>query len=218
MHVGILGGTGPAGSGLGARLASVGIEVTIGSRSNERAADTVASIRARWPDRPLTLQAGDNRAAADADLIVIATPWDAAAATARSLADRLAGKVTISMANALARVGGELEPLVPPRGSVAAHVQSSVPAALVAAALHHIPARALGDLDHPLESDVLICSDSQEATKITHELVDLVPGLRPLDAGSLSNASAIEAFTAVLLHLNGRYRAHTALRITGLEW
>ncbi|MGH9281429.1 MAG: NAD(P)-binding domain-containing protein, partial [Acidimicrobiales bacterium] len=37
MEVGILGGTGPAGSGLAARLASVGIEVVIGSRSKERA-------------------------------------------------------------------------------------------------------------------------------------------------------------------------------------
>ena len=37
MQIGILGGTGPAGSGLGARLASVGFEVVIGSRSKYRA-------------------------------------------------------------------------------------------------------------------------------------------------------------------------------------
>ena len=33
MRIGILGGTGPAGSGLAARLASIGYEAVIGSRS-----------------------------------------------------------------------------------------------------------------------------------------------------------------------------------------
>ena len=37
MRIGILGGTGPAGSALAARLASIGYEVVIGSRSKYRA-------------------------------------------------------------------------------------------------------------------------------------------------------------------------------------
>ncbi len=37
MRIGILGGTGPAGSALAARLASVGYDVVIGSRSRYRA-------------------------------------------------------------------------------------------------------------------------------------------------------------------------------------
>ena len=44
--------------------------------------------------------------------------------------DALAGKVVISMANALAMVGSEFQPLVPPRGSVAASVQAKVEAHL----------------------------------------------------------------------------------------
>ena len=216
MHVGVLGGTGPAGRGLAARLAAGGLRVTIGSRSIERAGATVEEIRSRWTDLDLALEPGENAAAADADLVVVATPWDAAAVTAGSVAKQLGGKVVVSMANALARVGGQFESLVPPRGSVAAHVQAAVPEAFVAAALHHIPARQLADLAGPLSSDVLVCSDHPHATEATAQLIGRVPGLRPLDAGSLSNAAPIEAFTAVLLQLNTRYRTHTALRVTGI--
>lgn len=215
MDVGILGGTGPAGRALAARLASVGLEVAVGSRSAERAVEVAAEIRARWPGHRLSLEGAGNEAAASSDLVVVATPWDSAAATAGGVADQLAGKVVISMANALAKVGRELQPLVPPRGSVAAGVQAEVPAALVAGALHHVPARDLGDIDHPVESDVLVCSDHAKARDAASELVARIPGLRPLDAGSLSNAAAVEAFTAVILNLNMRYKVRATVRLTG---
>jgi NADPH-dependent F420 reductase len=216
VHVGILGGTGPAGGALGTRLASVGVQVTIGSRLAERAAEACEKLVAQWSDLDLPIAPGDNATAAAADLVVVATPWDGAGPTALTLADQLQGKVVISMANALARVGKEFQPLVPPRGSVAAHVQALVPGCLVAAAFHHLPARELGAIDHPLDADVLICSDHPEATEAVSALTRLMPGLRPLDAGSLSNALAIEAMTAVLLQLNGRYKTRAALRITGV--
>lgn len=216
VHIGILGGTGPAGRSLAARLASVGFEVSIGSRSAERAAGIAADIGAAWPDHSLSIGGTDNQGAASADLVVVATPWDSAAATAGSVAGALSGKVVISMANALAKVGRELQPLIPPRGSVAAAVQAEVPAALVAGALHHVPARELGDLAHRLDGDVLVCSDHPEALSATTELIARIPGLRPLDAGSLSNAGPIEAFTAVILNLNIKYRVRSGIRLPGI--
>ncbi|MDQ1396454.1 MAG: 8-hydroxy-5-deazaflavin:NADPH oxidoreductase [Acidimicrobiaceae bacterium] len=217
MRIGVLGGTGPAGSGLALRLASVGIEVTIGSRSKERAAEICDALLAKWPDRDLPLGPGDNEMAADTDIVVVATPWDAAASTAVSVCDSLEGKVVISMANALAKVGSNFEPLVPPRGSVAGHIQALVPRCLVAAAFHHLPARELAAIGHPLDADVLICSDHPEATAVTADLVHRIPGLRPLDTGPLSSATPIEAMTAVLLQLNVRYKTRAAIRITGVE-
>ncbi len=217
MHVGVLGGTGPAGSGLALRLASVGLEVTIGSRTKDRAQEKAEALCARYPDRTFLLGAGDNKRAASADVVVLATPWDAAAVTALSVANQLAGKVVISMANALAKVGDEFQPLIPPRGSVAASVQAIVPAAQVAAAFHHLPARELADIDHPVESDVLICSDHQSATETTAEIVRLIPGCRALDAGRLSNAAPIESFAAVILQLNVRYMTRAAVRLTGIN-
>ena len=217
MRIGVLGGTGPAGRALAARLADVGNQVVIGSRSSERAIEMRDKILDAWPDRDLPVDGADNETAAAAEVIVVATPWDAAGATAASVADALSGKVVISMANALAKVGDEFQPLVPPRGSVAANIQAAVPDAMVSAALHHVPAKELGDLAHPVGSDVLICSDHAEAMKVTTEIVGSLPELRPLDAGQMSNAAPIEAFTAVLLQLNVRYKTRAAVKFTGID-
>ncbi|MHB8669280.1 MAG: NADPH-dependent F420 reductase [Acidimicrobiales bacterium] len=217
MVVAILGATGPAGSALAARLASIGVDVVVGSRSVERAVETRDKICERWPGRRLAMEAADNATAAQADLVVIATPWDAAPATAASLADQLADKVVISMANAVARINGSLQPLLPARGSVAAEVQAAVPGARVAAAFHHLPARELGDLDVAMDADVLVCSDHPSAAEETAQLVGRIPGLRALIAGGLAHAGPVESFTAVLLSLNGRYRSRASLRISGIE-
>lgn len=217
MRIGILGGTGPAGSGLAARLASIGHHSVIGSRSPERAEEVMGALLAAWPELSGRLEAGDNERAAGCELAVIATPWDSAAMTARQYADQLAGKIVISMANALIKVGPEFQPLVPPRGSVAAHVQAAIPRSRVVAAFHHLPATELGNIAEPVESDVLICGDDRAAVELVSGLVDEIPGCRPLDAGELSNATAIEAFTAVLLQLNIRYRTRVAPKLTGIR-
>lgn len=216
MRIGILGGTGPAGSALAARLASVGFETIVGSRSKYRAMEAVDGLLEQWPGRELTITAGDNADAAQGDIVVIATPWDGATQTAQSVEQQLRGKVVISMANALTRIGKEFQPLVPPRGSVAASVQAALPRSRVAAALHHVPAKELGDLDHPIESDVLICSDFPDATEATSDLVAKIPNMRPLDCGELSLATPIESFTAVLLQLNVRYKTRVAVKFTSI--
>ena len=72
------------------------------------------------------------------------------------------------------------------------------------------------NLDSGLSAHVLVCSDHARATGATMELVGLMEGLRPLDAGSLSQAAAIEAFTVVCITLNIRHRAHTTLRLAGI--
>src|SRR5688572_29522901 len=217
MRIGILGGTGPAGSSLGARLASIGYDVVIGSRSKYRAMEARDSLVEKTPDLGERLQYGDNTAAADCDMVVIATPWDSAATTAQEHASALRGKVVVSMANALVRVGHEFQPLVPPRGSVAAHVQAAVPGCRVVAAFHHLPAKELGHLGEPIDSDVLICGDDPDAGEQLSVIVCSIPGCRPLDAGELSNATAIEAFTAVLLQLNVRYKTRVAPKLTGIK-
>jgi len=216
MRIGIMGGTGPAGSGLGLRLNVAGHDVVIGSRAREKSAQAVADLVAMWPDRGITLVAGDNLEAANCDLVVVATPWDSIATLVGDHADALRGKIVVTMANALIRVGKEFQPLVPPRGSIAAHVQAAIPGSRVVAAMQHIPAKELGNLDHHVDSDVLICSDFPDAIETVSDIVAKIPGCRPLNTGGLSNALALEAFTAVLLQLNVRYKTRVAPRLTGI--
>jgi len=198
------------------RLAEAGVQVTIGSRDAERASGVVAELLARWPDRDLPVVGADNAEAAAAELVVLATPWDSCIPTVRAVREPLAGKVVVSMANALHKQGREMLALIPPRGSVAAAVQAALPETQVAAAFHHLPASEMENLESGLEADVLVCSDHPEATASTVALVERMRGLRPLDAGSLSQAAAIEAFTAVCITLNIRHKAHATLRLAGI--
>jgi hypothetical protein len=159
----------------------------------------------------------DNAVAATAgELVVVATPWDSAIATVRALREPLAGKVVVSMANALVKEGREMLALFPPRGSVAAAIQAALPESAVAAAFHHLPAAEMEDLESGLVADVLVCSDHPEATAATVGLIEQMHGLRPLDAGTLNQAAAIEAFTAVCVTLNIRHKAHSTLRMAGI--
>jgi hypothetical protein len=198
------------------RLAEGGIRVTIGSRDAERAAQIVGEMRERVPSLADLLEGADNAGAASAELVVVATPWEGLVATVRALREPLADKVVVSMANALVKEGREMLALIPPRGSVAAAVQAALPGSLVAAAFHHLPASEMENLESGLEADVLVCSDHPEATEATVQLIERMRGLRPLDAGSLNQAAAIEAFTAVCITLNIRYKAHSTLRLAGI--
>jgi NADPH-dependent F420 reductase len=190
--------------------------VSIGSRDAERAAGVVSELVARWPNESLKVEGVDNAEAAAAELVIVATPWDSAVVTIRPLRELLAGKVVVSMVNALLKEGKEMLALIPPRGSMAASVQAALPASLVAASFHHLPASEMEDLESGLEADVLVCSDHPEATTATMALIDQMTGLRALNAGSLNQAAAIEAFTAVCITMNISHRAHSTLRIAGI--
>jgi 8-hydroxy-5-deazaflavin:NADPH oxidoreductase len=217
VRVGVLGATGPAGSALSARLASVGVEVVVGSRSLEKAAGVVAELVKSWDGLGRGILPGSNRDAASADLVVVATPWEAAVSTVRELAAELSGKTVVSMVNAMARWGNRFVPLVPPTGSVAVAIAAALPASQVAGAFHHLPAGLLGDPAHKLSADVMVFSDNRHITDEVIQLVEKIPGLRGVDVGGLGSAMAVEALTAALVEVNRRYKTHASLRVTGLD-
>jgi NADPH-dependent F420 reductase len=216
MRIGVIGGTGPAGSAVAVQLAAIGDEVVIGSRSYERAAESVASLKARWSTRDLALVPGDNAEAAAADVVVVATPWEGVMSTVTPLRAALEGKLVISMVNALTRWGPQMIPLTVPTGSIIAALAIALPGARVTGAWHHLPAEQWGDLDYDLDADVLVCADRRPDAREVVALVDRLPGLRGVDAGGLGSALAIEALTPLLIGINIRYKSHTALRLTGL--
>jgi NADPH-dependent F420 reductase len=218
MEIGVLGATGPAGRGLASRLASVGHEVIAGSRERSRAEASVAEVRDAWGPRVERLAAGTNADAASArDLVVIATTWQGAVATAVEHAHALAGKPVVAMANGLERVDREFRPVLPGGMSVSEAIQDAAPAARVVAAFQHVPAASFAALDTPLESDVVICSDDDRAREVVAGLVAGIPMLRAFDGGSLANAVGIEAFAAVLLTCNLRHKGKATLRLVGLD-
>ncbi|MCU1363321.1 MAG: putative NADPH-dependent reductase [Acidimicrobiaceae bacterium] len=212
--VGVLGGTGPAGRGVAIRLASAGYDVMIGSRDETRAEEIATTLLARGEG---VIRGASNDVAADCELVVVATPHESAVSTVTALKSRLAGKVVVSMVNALVREGKELIPLYPPRGSMAAQLAFALPDSTIVGAFHHLPASEMENLDSGLEADVVIFSDDAAARETVAAVVDEMPGLRAVIAGSMSLASAVEAFTAVCISVNIRHKAHSYVRLAGLK-
>lgn len=211
---GILGGTGPAGRGVALRLAQASYSVVLGSRDGERAHDVALAL---GDDARGLVSGGPNDLAATADIVVVATPWDSAVATVSSVREALSGKIVISMVNALAREGRELVPLYPPRGSMAAQIAFALPASRIVGAFHHLPAAEMENLHSGLDADVVIFGDDAAARDEVAAVVHAMPGLRAIVAGSLSLASAVEAFTAVCISINIRHKAHSYVKLAGLS-
>ena len=212
-RIAILGGTGHQGSGLARRLARAGLHVVVGSRDPRRAREAVAA----WSP---AVEVGDNgSAAAGADTIVLAVPFDTVDAIVDEISGRLAdGAVVIDVTVPLTFAGGRMAILDVPEGSAAEHVRARLPpSARLACAFKTIPARLLGDVDLPLDCDEFVCADSDAARERALALVAALPELRGVDVGPLARARSIEHLTALAVAINRRHKRNDArFRVVGL--
>ena len=213
MKIAVVGGTGPGGFGVAARLALAGHAVAVGSRGVERAEAAAAKVRAAAPDATVTAGLNED-VIRDADVVFLTVRDDAQRETVRALGPSMAGKIVISMANPLRVGNGTARYVDPPEGSLAEEVQRDAPDARVVSALHEIDVRKLGKVDKPLADDTLVCGDDDRAKKVAMQLITEL-GVRPIDAGPLANSRHIESFVAVLITINFRYKISAGLRITG---
>jgi NADPH-dependent F420 reductase len=161
---------------------------------------------------------GDNAdVSARSDVVVVAVPWDGHAATVAALREPLAGKVVIDCVNPLGFDQQGPYPLRVAEGSAAQQAAALLPESRVCAAFNHVSAPLLADPEvERIDLDVLICTEDREAVGIVAGLAARIPGMRGIYAGRLRNAHQIEAFTANLIAINKRYKAHAGIRVTDL--
>jgi NADPH-dependent F420 reductase len=203
--------------GLALRFVTAGESIVIGSRVLERALDAAAKVRAAVPSA--RVEGRENLdAAASAERVVLVLPVDGLDAFLDRAAPHLAGKLVIDAMVPL-QVRKRVAELVSVAGaaSVSELVQHRLPAARVVCAFKNVPSDALQELARPLASDVLLCSDDDDARREAADLVARVPGLRPVDAGPLRLARYVEGLTALLVTLNIRHKALTSIAVVGLE-
>ncbi len=56
----------------------------------------------------------------------------------------------------------------------------------------------------------------RQATDLVQALAARIPGVRGVYAGRLRNSGQVEALTANLVSINGRYKAYAGLRVTDI--
>lgn len=217
----IIGGTGNQGYGLALRWAGAGYRVVIGSRARERAVSAADKVKAQLGSQ-VEVEGMENPAAvARSPLVVLTVPFEAQIHTLKSVRTALQDgqtlvDVTVPLETA---VGGR-----PTRmlgvwcGSAAEQAAQYVPSGVtVTAAFHNVSAHLLTDLERPVDCDVFVCGESEEARMRIRPWVEAIPGCRYVDGGRLANARVIEAITALLVGVNRRYHITSAgIRVTGL--
>ncbi|HEX8087035.1 MAG TPA: NADPH-dependent F420 reductase [Solirubrobacteraceae bacterium] len=217
--VSIIGGTGALGFGLAVRLGAAGVPVTIGSRDAGRAEEAAARAREKVPAGTFEGRVNDQAAAAS-DLVLLCVPLRNQAENLLNLRDALReGQILVDATVPLAApLGGKATRTIGIwQGSCAQQAQEMVPDGVrVVSALHTVAAPVLQDLDARFEEDVLVCGARRDDKRRVAALIERIEGLRCVDAGPLEMARLVEPLTALLIGINGRYRTHAGIRITGL--
>ncbi len=207
MRVALLGGTGDIGEGLALRWAyHTDHEVVIGSRDPEKARakaeEYETELSSRGVDRKIN--GFENAMAADrARVVVLAVPAYHVTDTVETVADALDDEtVLVTPATGMKRDDDGFHYNRPGAGSVTQLVANAAPETVpVVGAFHNLAAGRLADLDADLGIDTLLVGDDPDAKDLVSLLADDIDGLRPLDAGGLTNAAEVESLTPLLINV-----------------
>ena len=215
----IVGGTGALGFGLTLRLTAAGRPVAIGSRDAGRAEEAAAKVREQVPGAEVEgLQ--NPEAAQRGPIVFLTVPFRAQSENLTNLKQALtAGQILVDATVPLAAaVSGKATRLLGvPQGSAAQQAQEMVPDGVaVVSALHTVDAAAVADLGQQLDEDVLVTGDDRDAKRRVAELIALIEGLRPVDAGKLEVSRLVEGLTPMLISVNIRHKTHAGVKLTGL--
>jgi NADPH-dependent F420 reductase len=214
----IIGGTGALGYGLAVRLARAGQTIVIGSRKPERADEAAAKLRGAVPGAEIEGLPNDE-AAQRGPIVFLTVPFRAQSETLTNLKEALAeGQLLVDCTVPLAAaISGKATRTVGVwQGSAAQQAQEMAPDGVtVLSALHTVSAPVLAG-EEPLDEDVLICGDKKADKSRVAAVIELIDGLRAVNAGPLEQARIVEPLTAMLIGINGRYKTHAGIRITGL--
>lgn len=207
--VGIIGGTGPFGRAFAARAASLGYEVLLGSRDAARAEAAAARVGAE------RIRGVENAAALeDADIIVVAVPFDAHQQVLEEFAPWIGSRVLLDVTVPVSDENGPK--FVPQPRSFAEASQEAAPYARVVSAFHTVAASILRQVDRQLDQDVFLCGGDAGGKAVVTEMVERAGG-RLVDCGDLVIARVLEGLGAVLTGLNVRYKKrHLGIRVAGL--
>ena len=215
----IVGGTGALGTGLALRWAKAGRPVAIGSRSAERAEEAAEKVRETVTGAQvegLTNEEATQRG----EIVFLTVPFRAQSENLNNLREALRpGQILVDCTVPLAAAvsGKATRSLGVWQGSAAQQAQEMVPEGVtVVSALHTVGAPTLADLDAELGEDILVCGDKKADKARVARLIELIPGLRAVNAGPLEMARIVEQVTPLLISVNSRYKAHAGIRLTGL--
>jgi 8-hydroxy-5-deazaflavin:NADPH oxidoreductase len=149
-------------------------------------------------------------------VVIIVVPYTAHRPTLEGLRDALAGKIVVDAVVPVMFDRGP-RPIEVEAGSATEEAAEILPESTVIGAFHNLPAEVLLDPEAVLDSDVLVTGANGDAKQAVMALAEEIAGCRAVDAGPLRFSRFVEGLTTLIIGINGRYKAHGAVRITGLD-
>ena len=187
----------------------------LGSREAPRAQEAAERVSARA--QGASIQAGRNEdVAIRADVVFVTVPYEGQRPMLESLAEALSGKIVVTTVVPLGFDAGEATFLPIEAGSAAMEARGILPESRVVAAFQTISAHDLLNREKRIDSDVVVCSDDEEAKVTVSSLAEEVHGVRAVDGGGLRNAVFVEHITPLILNVNRIHGGRAAIRLTGL--
>lgn len=188
-------GAGNVGAALAIRLAGAGHEAVL-AESKEGSSSVAAALARseRLTARPLA------QAVRDAEIVVLATPFQANESILRPLADSLAGKILVDCTNP---VGPGFTHGLRSERSGSEAIQALVPAARVVKAFSIYGFENLENASYPAEDAkpaMLFCGNDADAKSLVARLITDV-GFEPVDVGGLVQALHLEHMTLLWVRM-----------------
>ena len=194
MQIAII-GSGNVGKALAGSFTRAGHDVTLTASNPDHAREAAAQSGGR--------AAGSNReAAAAAELVVLAVHYPMVDGVVAELGDALAGKVVVDVTNRVdpANPGSTMDGT-----SAAEQIQARAPEARVVKAFNTAFASRQADpVVEGVALDAFIAGDDDQAKQAVAELAGSI-GFRPIDAGPLVMARALEAMALLNITLQLRH-------------
>ena len=202
MKIGMI-GAGNVGQALARASVHAAHTVTMSAPDAVEAGSAAAAVGA-------TAVSSNKDVVADADVVILAVPFDAVRAIVDELGSRLDGKILIDVTN-------RFDPRTLDGTSNAELIQEMAPKAKVVKAFNTILAAHQSDprIDG-VQLDGFVAADDADAKATTLHFVESL-GFRPIDAGALVMSRALEgmALLNIFLNMTNRWTWQTGWKLLG---
>ena len=179
-------GAGNMGTALATRFSKAGFTINIAAKTSDKAQKVAEQIP--------NVQAVELSALANADVIIVATPFANAVEALREVGN-IAGKVIIDITNPLTADMTGLS--IGHTTSAGEEIQKAFPEAEVVKAFNTIFAQVFATERKP---QVFYAGNDQEAKNKVHSLIEKI-GFEAIDSGNLSNARLLEPLGMLNIYL-----------------
>lgn len=201
--IAIIGASGNMGAAIAKALAKGNDRLLLISKEEEKSEVLKAAITTEHPLADVEGMACAMHGSWEADIIILATPYEAQADIAKKIRDVASQKIVISIANPLNTTYDAL--VTSPNTSAAEELQALLPYSKVVKAFNTTYAANFAQtVIDGKQADAFIAGDNEAALETTAELVKTT-GFNPIIAGKLSVSRTLEAMQLLLIQLTMKY-------------